>query len=102
MTNAKIYTVTHRYDVDGGFGDAVPTSKVLFVTASREIAERFIEKFAKPHIYEKPYSCLFCGDLTIKEEDIVPEGTDIDSIIDRDEMWWLDTPQFYDDDEDDE
>lgn len=54
----KIYNVIHQYDVDGGFGDAISQSKLLFTTTSKEAAEQFVNNYSNPHIYDIPYSEL--------------------------------------------
>ena len=87
-----IYQVVHQYDVDGGFGDAIPRVDVLEVFESKKNAEKFVEKFGNPHMYDKPYHELWCGNLFIKEIEVVPEQ-EIDEWLEsynKEDMWWLD------------
>lgn len=76
-----IYQVIHEYDVDGGFGDAIPKSDVITMFSTKEMAEDFVKKYAKPHIYAQPYDKLKCGDLEIREVKIDQDISEID-------MWW--------------
>lgn len=79
----KIYQVIHQYDVDGGFGDAVPQEDIVAIFSAKRKAEEFVAKYIKPHVYKAPYSALYCGNLVIKEMQVNVE-------IDRSKMWWLD------------
>lgn len=49
----KIYLVNHCFDVDGGFGDAIPQEEVICGFDNREDANRFVEKYSNPHIYDR-------------------------------------------------
>lgn len=73
----KIYNVTHHYDTDGGFGDAIPQSKLLFTTTSKEAAEQFVNNYSNPYIYEIPYSELWAGKLIITEQTVIESYNDI-------------------------
>lgn len=73
----KIYNVIHKYDVDGGFGDAISQSKLLFTTTSKEVAEQFVNNYSNPHIYEVPYSELWEGTLVITEQTVIESYNDI-------------------------
>ena len=79
----KIYEVIHYYDEDGGFGDSVPVSDTVARFSDEKKAKEFVEKYAKPHAYEKPYAYLFCGTLRIRE-------VEIDTCWSEENMWWLD------------
>ena len=48
----KIYLVNHCFDVDGGFGDAIPQEEVICGFDNREDANGFVEKYSNPHIYD--------------------------------------------------
>ena len=72
--------VVHCYDVNGGFGDAIPIKELILVTLSRKEAEDFVKSYAAPHIYEEPYAPLKCGELVVEE---LPTSTD------KVDMWWL-------------
>ena len=49
----KIYLVNRCFDVDGGFGDAIPQEEVICGFDNREDANRFVEKYSNPHIYDR-------------------------------------------------
>ena len=84
----EIYQVIHEYDEGGDFGDAVPEEKVVAVFAKEADAFAFVAKYSKPHAYDKPYSYLWCGELSVRvvkisnslEEFETENGTD---------FWWL-------------
>lgn len=84
----KIYQVVHNYDTDGGFGDAIWQRDVVAVFEDLDDAKAFVERFAKPHVYEKPYAYLFCGELEIDEVNIMKKGVNLDE-IDTEDFWWL-------------
>ena len=77
-----IYEVIHYYDEDGGFGDSCPTQETVGIFSDKEKAEAFVQKYAKPHAYAKPYGYLFCGDLQIREKIL-------DKPREEKNMWWL-------------
>jgi len=58
-----MYGIYHMYDVDGGFGDAVPKQELVATCESEEIAKKYCEKHDKNHIYDRPYADLYCGKL---------------------------------------
>ena len=100
----KIYQVFHAYDVDGGFGDAVPNVDLIETFVSKEDAKDFVERFANPHIYDKPYASLECGNLYIRESEALTHNDY--STKEFKEFWW-NRPQcthweFDEDDEDEE
>ena len=81
----KVFAVFHDYGTDGGFGDYVPVSDLIAIFSSREKAEEFVKKFSKPHIYDRPYCDLDCGNLQIGE-------VTVDEIPDEKSestFWWL-------------
>lgn len=69
------YLVQYHIDVDGGFGDAVETTEPICIFSSREMAERYVEKYSKPVVYDTPYDELYKGRLSIVE---VPVLTSVD------------------------
>lgn len=85
------YLVKHRYDVDGGYGDAVEKDDVVAIFRTHEDAEAFVKRFEDPHIYDTPYNELRCGILYIEEI----EYTD-PSILDTDpkELEWVSLPGY--------
>lgn len=74
-----MYAVYHCYDVDGGFGDAVPQKDLLCVFTSKDEAEQFIKEYEDVHIYDEPYSELECG-LLIMEE--------LPTTFNPEKAWW--------------
>ena len=67
----KIYNVYHEYDVDGGFGDAIPRSDLVATFVSENDAKAFVEKYSKPIVYDRPYNELWCNSLVISETEII-------------------------------
>ena len=49
----KVYHVIHQYDVDGGFGDAIPQEDIVAIFSAKATAEDFVAKYMKPHVYEE-------------------------------------------------
>ena len=63
-----VYGIFHCYDVDGGFGDAIPNRDLLFIiNGTEEDAKAYCEKWSKPHIYDRPYAALQIGRLWYKQ-----------------------------------
>lgn len=82
----EVYIVKHVYDVDGGFGDAICVSDVLCGFTNKTEAEAFVGAYSKPHVYDRPYSNLTCGDLVIDVLTMIPPSVD--------DMWWLRTEEL--------
>lgn len=80
MSN-KIYTVTHEYDEDGGFGDAVYCQDLVVTFATLKEAEEFVAKYGRQICYDEPYDRLYCGILRIDEVEL--------GVFDEDDFWWL-------------
>lgn len=89
MSNGP-YLVKHRYDVDGGYGDAIEKDDVVAIFRTREDAEAFVKRFEDPHVYDTPYNELRCGILYIEEM----EYTD-PCVLDTDpkEFNWVSQPE---------
>lgn len=86
-----VYVVKHEYDVDGGYGDAVRVDDIVAIFESETDAQRFVEKYSNPHVYDTPYNDLYCGELTIMRIDVIPEGDpDQKANIDKKDLWWRD------------
>lgn len=68
-----VYEVVHRFDVDGGFGDAIGGEETFAIFASKKDAEDCVRKYSNPHVYDKPYDELWCGELNIREIYVIPE-----------------------------
>lgn len=75
-----MYGVYHIYDVDGGFGDAVEKEDLICVFENQIDAVNFKCKYENPHVYDDPYTSLFCGKL---ETRLLPEKANPDT------FWWL-------------
>ena len=66
----KIYLVYETYDEDGGFGDAVTCERVVNAFLHKADADAFKEKYDNPHVYDKPYTSLYCGGLDVREIEV--------------------------------
>lgn len=64
----KIYEIVHCYDVDGGFGDAIPQEEVIGVFDDEEIAEEYVRRWSKPEVYDRPYCSLYHHELFVREK----------------------------------
>lgn len=62
-----VYLVKHFYAVDGGYGDAIPNEDTVACFDNKEDADAFVEKYSNPHVYDRPYAELTCGDLDVEE-----------------------------------
>lgn len=84
----KIYKVTHFYEDDGGYGDAVGQEEVLALCSSMKDAKYIQKKLSNPHIYDRPYDNLICGQINIEEMEIV---NDVNKFIKetKKHAWWL-------------
>ena len=94
----KLYQVVHDYCVDGGFGDAVPVSDVVMVFEDNDDAKAFVDRFAKPHVYDIPYAALTCGDLNIVEIDVYGKGElDLDKVdpVKEKFIWLKEVDGYY-------
>lgn len=58
----KIYLVNHCFDVDGGFGDAIPQEEVICGFDNREDANGFVEKYSNPEYYVAAEPPVRCGE----------------------------------------
>ena len=76
----KTFGVFHIFDVDGGFGDAIPQEELICTFNSVEEAWDFIKKYEKPHVYDCPYQCLECGKLELRE---------LPTTYNEKDFWWL-------------
>ena len=97
-----IYNVIHHYDVDGGFGDAIHETETLFSFESKADAEAFVAKYAFPHVWDKPYDELKCGELTIEEQEIIPVGTEVEFDVKDFSPWGCVNDLYWREKEDDE
>ena len=74
----KIYIIIHCYDVDGGFGDAIPDETPLFATKSKTKAEAYVAKYSNPEVYASPYADLYHHELRIKEINLKEPDINVD------------------------
>ena len=70
------YQIIHKYDVDGGFGDAVTKEYTLGLVETEEEAKAFCEKYGKDEVYDKPYAYLHCHVLTYKKATLLDTSKD--------------------------
>lgn len=89
----KVFGVFHKFDVDGGFGDAITKEELICAFDSFEKAEEFKKKYEDPHVYDSPYADLECGELVIEE---------LPTTYDESKFWWIGCDQTYDDYDEDE
>lgn len=76
----RIFGVFHKYDTDGGFGDAITQKDLICIFDSLEKAEEFKKKYENPHVYDSPYADLECGELVIEE---------LPTTYDESRFWWI-------------
>ena len=81
----KVYAVMHQFDEEHGFGEVVREEEAVAIFEDKKMAEAFIEKFKKPHVYSIPYDRLYCGILEILETPIFENLYEIDT----EDFWWL-------------
>lgn len=86
----KIFGVFHIFDVDGGFGDAIPQEDLICTFNSEEEAKNFIKKYEKPHVYDIPYQSLECGKLELRE---------LPTTYNEKDFWWLHDEEDEEDEE---
>lgn len=94
----KLYQVVHNYDVDGGYGDAIPVSDVIMVFEDIEDAKAFVKRFAKPHVYYIPYAELVCGLLDIIEINVYEKDElDLDKVdpVEKNFIWLEEVGEYY-------
>ena len=86
----KVFIVKHMFDVDGGFGDAIPSEEIVGIFLNRQEAEEIVQKYGlgDGEVYGKPYNYLCCGELRVEE---VPIGLSMEV----DDMWWFDRVKEY-------
>jgi hypothetical protein len=84
----KIYTVYEIYDVDGGFGDAIPQTEDIYTFVHKEDAYAFKEKYNNPRVYATPYQKLWCGTLEVKEMEIIDKFDPNDDNISYKSRCW--------------
>ena len=93
------YGIFHAYDVDGGFGDVIVKVDLVCICRDEETAKRFIERYRNPHVYDKPYSDLECGDLYYEKlgPELTEENMDRFEWKKSDYSWVPDTLEYKED-----
>lgn len=74
----KVYILFEYFEVDGGYGDAIPADRVLFVTDNKEDAEAYRDKWSKPEVYDTPYDALTHHEIVVEEWPVVKLDLDRD------------------------
>lgn len=65
-----LYLVMSDLDVDGGFGDAIPTEEPVILFHQKELAEKYVKENSNPHVYDRPYSDLYEGGLHVEKVEL--------------------------------
>ena len=65
-----MYLVMSDLDVDGGFGDAIPTKEPVILFHQKELAEKYVKENSNPHVYDTPYSALYEGGLHVEKVEL--------------------------------
>ena len=62
-----MFGIYHEYDVDGGYGDAIPERRLILVTEDEETAMEYVKRWSEERVYYTPYDDLYCGRLVYDE-----------------------------------
>ena len=77
----SMYGIWHVYDVDNGYGDAMPQQELVAVCADKELANKYADMHSNPHVYEQSYNDLYEGELIVRPMDkvivVTQENVDI-------------------------
>ncbi|HCD07671.1 hypothetical protein NV391_06920 [Companilactobacillus crustorum] len=65
-----MYLVMSDLDVDGGFGDAIPTKEPVILFHQKELAEKYVKENSNSHVYDRPYSDLYEGGLHVEKVEL--------------------------------
>lgn len=65
-----VYVVFEDIDVDGGFGDAIPTKEPVIAYLSKERADKYVRENSKEEVYDSPWADLVRGGLHVEEVSI--------------------------------
>lgn len=72
LKKKSLWAIYHEYDLDGGYGDAIPSSEMVgIVMATNDEIADFIKKYNKPIVYDKPYNELCCHVIRVEKIDII-------------------------------
>ena len=95
----KVYNVFHQYETHCGGDDKCQDTELIATFESREDADAFVYEFANPHVYDEWYPSLSCGELYVKEQEIIShDGFDLYSVPSS--YWWLPPADIEIDNED--
>ena len=73
-----LWNVFHEYDVDGGFGDAIPQRDLVGTAfASEYEVDQYLKKWDKPEVYEKPYASLYNHGISVERAEVSPSLEEI-------------------------
>lgn len=62
-----VFLIFESYEVDGGFGDAIPqTSYMGYIRGTEQDAKTFCERWSRTSVYDVPYAELHEGTLIYK------------------------------------
>ena len=92
------FLVYHNYDVDGGFGDAIPKKELIgilnvtYVKDPVEAAEEWAKRNTHDHIYDCPYACLHEGIISVEPMKL-KEFSLNDEVWTEEEKAYLDDPR---------
>jgi len=78
----KMYLVMSDLDVDGGFGDAIPTKEPVKIYYSETLANRYVKEHDNPRIYDRSYADLYEGGYHVEEIEV--GDLDINRLCKRD------------------
>lgn len=70
----NMFGVYHLYDVDGEFGDAVCKEDLIALFACEDDANKFVLDHQNPHVYDRPYCDLVCGELVVRPIHVYAHG----------------------------
>jgi len=65
-----MYLVMSDLDVDGGFGDAIPTKEPVILFHHKKLAEKYAKENSNPRVYDRPYSDLYEGGLHVEKVEL--------------------------------
>jgi len=89
----KVYIIKELYDVDGGFGDAIPQERIMAITRDEGLAKAYVEKYNKPRVYDIPYAALTEHGLAYEAVELIDPDLDVDP--------WANTTRTFDYDDED-
>ena len=103
----KMYVISHVYDVDGGFGDAISTERAIGIVATEEEAKEYANKWNNDHVYDVPYADLHCGGIVWSEIPVIDDvnlppfnyNPSVDWAFDKDCNYYSDASKYMNQEE---